>query len=156
MVAPSHYPYIPISFYVLESMANELIWNCKCPLFSIFGLLANYGTFSIKRASFTFLKCSMWPSASKSKSSSMQQNGAFAVRYELFLEGAIHIWDKSDHCVTRWSDQKVRNSKSIIGSSELTTWWTNGHLCPGEPPYCHLLRPDIVNSDKGIVCLKTT
>ena len=156
MVDPSRYATVRFVWNMNVLLREELISNRKCPLFSIFGLLANYGTFSIKRASFTFLNCCMWPSATKSKSSSMQQNGAFAVRYELFSEGDIHISDKSDRCVTRWSDQKVRNSKSIIGSSELTTWWTNGHLCPGEPPYCHLLRPDIVNSDKGIVCLKTT
>ena len=45
-----------IPFPILESIANELPSRHKEPLFSIFGFLANYGTFSIKKGQFYLFK----------------------------------------------------------------------------------------------------
>ena len=47
---------MPIPYYIQESIANELISITLEPLFSIFGFLANYGTFSIKKGQFYLIK----------------------------------------------------------------------------------------------------
>ena len=107
----------------------------KSHFFSIFGFLANYGTFSIKRDSFTFLKCSLWPLASKSKSYSGQPYREVCGHLWAPFPRFIHTWAESDCWGSVWMVRKFVILKIELAlaswprGERMVTWlMTKGHI----------------------------